>query len=240
MTENSTPSSFEFYTDYVTKEKALQPEYYNEVQRIIDEHLNDFFKKYSRKPVILDIGSAGMTPYSTELTEKVIIVELFDKPSNVHLPKNVSWQVSNFLDETTANTLEKSLQIDLVIASGLLHHLCDNKNNAISNLNRFFTNLKVFKDANVFIFEGICPHFLAKLQDFIYPVQSFILRKVLRFTNVRIFSMKEILKAISSNNLEYEIIKFKQPKYIAQIFIKVPLFLYPIKIVAIQLSHKKR
>ena len=181
-----------------------------------------------------------MTPYSTELAEKLIIVDLFDKPNNIHLPENVSWHVANFLDETTANTLEKRQQIDLVIASGLLHHLCDNKNNAISNLNRFFTNLKVFKGADILIFESVCPHILAKLQDFIYPIQSFILRKMIGFTNVRMLSMKEISKALDFNNFEYNKINFKQPKYIAQFFIKVPLSLYPLRVVALQLSNKTK
>lgn len=238
MTENSTPSSFEFYTDYVTKEKALQPEYYSEVQRILDERINYFYEKHNRKPIIMDIGSAGMTPYSTDLIEKIIIVDLFEQPDNLNLPKNVSWQTGNILHKGTINDLIKSTQVDFIVASGLLHHLCDNNNNAIANINRFFANIYLFNDVDIFIFESICPHILAKLQDFLYPIQSFILRKIIRFTNVRMLSMKEILKALETNNLEYEIIKFKQPQNIAQFFIKVPLVFYPLRIIALKLNKK--
>lgn len=231
-------SSFEFYSDYVTKKKALQPDYYKEVERILNEQIKTFYIEHKRKPVILDVGSAGVIPYSPDLVENAIILDLFLKPDKLELPDNIFWVVGNVLCNSTLSKIISRWQVDIIVASSLLHHLCDSHNNEIINLHKFMSKIKFFKDADIYIFESVCPPFLAKLQDCLWPIQSYILNKIIGFTNVRMISYKELTDAAVQNGLKFKEINFIQPKYIAQFFIKVPLKFYPLRITAFKLNHK--
>lgn len=232
-------SSFEFYSDYVTKEKALQPDYYKEVERILNEQIKTFYIEHKRKPVILDVGSAGVIPYSPDLVENAIILDLFLKPDKLELPDNIFWVVGNVLCNSTLSKIISRWQVDIIVASSLLHHLCNKHNNEILNLQKFMSNLKFFKNVDIYIFESVCPPFLAKLQDLLWPVQHYILNRVIGFTDVRMLSYQEITNTIIQSGLTYEEIDFTQPKYIAQFFIKIPLRFYPLKIVSLRLKNKK-
>lgn len=232
------PSSFEFYDDYIVREKSLQPDYYKEIERILNELIKIFYLEHKRKPIVLDVGSAGVIPYSPHLVESAIILDLFSKPDNLELPDNISWVVGNVLHDSTLNHIITKWKVDIIIASSLLHHLCDSKNNGIVNLHKFMSNMKYFKDADIYIFESVCSSFLAKLQDKLWTIQSYILNKIIGFTNVRMISYKELTDAAIQNGLKFKEINFTQPKYIAQFFIKVPLKFYPLRITAFKLNHK--
>ncbi len=220
-----------FADNYAEKVRSSQRELYDEIERIINNEIDIFISKKGRKPVLFDIGSAGLYLYNTKNIEKVTILDIFPKPDNVKLTDNTEWIVGNILSDDI-NTALPGRKYDIVIMASLLHHLCDAKNNINKNLRTCFANIKsVLKDAGkIYIFESTCPQLFTKLQDFLYPVYSYILTRILKFTYVRMTSLKEILASFKSNGYLVSIIAFKQPKFVALLFKKTPISLTPLKI----------
>lgn len=228
--------SFEFFEDYSSSIQKIQPELYQEIRRILNDEFKLFYNKNKRKPIILDIGSAGVLPYDTKLVENVIILDLFDKPKNIILKENCQWIVGDVLSNQVIQiSQEIERKFDFIIMSSLLHHLCDENNNILKNLKLSFAHSKLLlsKSGKICIFESVCPKFLSKIEDLIYPIYSKILLKVLKFTYVRMVSVYEIIECLDHVKLKSEIIPFRQPRYIAQMYWKVPTSIYPLKIQAI-------
>lgn len=227
--------SFEFFEDYSKSVQSLQPEYYTEIQRILDVEFQLFFEINKRKPLVLDIGSAGILPYNVDLTENIVILDLFDKPKNLQLKKCCEWIIGDILsDQGVPEPLRKS-KFDFIIMSSLLHHLCDKNNNAIKNLKTGFSHSRLLlsKVGKICIFESTCARQLSRIEDLIYPFYSRILLKVLNFTYIRMFSVNEITTCLNHIGLQTESIPFAQPLYIAQMYWRVPTKIYPLKITAI-------
>lgn len=213
-------ASFEFFNDYSETVESLQPEFYAEMSKIIDNYGNS-------DSSVLDIGGAGHFPYSVEKFRSVSVLDLFEKPKNQQLPSNTQWEKGDILDHST---LPKK-QFDLVICGSLLHHLCGPKNGAQENIQNCFKNIRrvLAPEGKLLIFESTCHPFLAKLQDLLYPITSRFLIAI-GFTYVRMFSKNEILRAAQQSEIDLHEIAFQQPKFIAQWKFRVPLKLYPLRI----------
>jgi len=190
---------------------------------------------YHRKPSIMDIGAAGVIAYDPSLCEKITIIDLFPKPSNINLPKNCIWLVGNVLSDNFNEGEITHQKYDIILMSSILHHLCDYNNNILNNINKSFTNLsKVMSDNGILlIFESTCPNSIAKFEDLIYPITRQLLTKIFKFTFVRLLSLKEIELELTRADFTYEVLPFRQPKFIAQMYWRVPSCIYPLKINAI-------
>ena len=233
--------SFEFYDNYAESAQKIQPEYYDEIRRILDNEFRIFFNKYNRRPCVLDIGSAGLLPYNLKLTEKVIIFDLFKKPDNLQLDPKCDWITGDILSDESPSQLLKIRKFDFIIISSVLHHLCNEKNEIIKNLETCFyhSGLLLTNNGKICIFESTCPEMLTKIEDLCYPLYSKILIKVLKLTYVRMVAIKEIITSLKKEGLISEIIPFKQPQYIAQMYWRVPTRFYPLEIDAIFAYHDK-
>ncbi len=199
----SQTGSFEFYDNYPDTVKKIQPELYHEIRKIMDNELNSFFTKYHRKPIILDIGSAGVLPYDQDLIENVVILDLFNKPPSLKLNNNCEWIVGDILSENLSPRLREYGGFDFIIMSSLLHHLCDENNNIVKNLEACFSRSArmLSRDGSICIFESTCSKNIAKIEDFIYPLYSKILKNLLRFTFVRMVSADEVLATLAKLGL---------------------------------------
>ncbi len=227
--------SFEFFDNYSNSVKHLQPELYREIEKILNNEFNSFYEKNKRRPVVLDIGSAGILPYDVNLTEKTVILDLFNKPKYFQLSESSEWIKGDILSDTIVPELLKNSKFDFIIMSSLLHHLCNKNNNIITNLKICFlhSRLLLSKNGKICIFESTCSHWITKFEDFFYPVYSWILLKILKFTYVRMTSFDEIITALNDAGLEAKDITFKQPRFIAQMYWRIPTKIYPLKIKAI-------
>jgi hypothetical protein len=145
MTKNG---SFEFYHNYSDSVQNLQPEFYCEIKKILNKEFNSFTEKYKRKPIVLDIGSAGLLPYNVDLTKKVVILDLFDKPRQLDLDKSCEWITGDILSDSVIPELLKIGKFDFIIMSCLLHHLCDDSNNIQRNLKTNFVNSHLLLSEN--------------------------------------------------------------------------------------------
>lgn len=232
MTKNG---SFEFFDNYSDSVQNLQPELYYEIKKILNAEFKSFHEMHKRKPTILDIGSAGIMPYNVDLTEKVVILDLFNKPRYLQLNKSCEWVTGDILSNSIVPELLKKASFDFIIMSSLLHHLCNQKNNIMKNLQTSFLHSRLLLSASgkICIFESTCSIRLTKIEDFFYPIYSKLLLKVLRFTYVRMVSSDEIITTLKDIGLQTEQIPFLQPRYIAQMYWRVPTDIYPLKINAI-------
>ena len=227
--------SFEFFEDYSTSVRNLQPEYYSEIKRILDAEFQVFYEKNGKKPVVLDIGAAGVLPYDITLTEKIIILDLFEKPKNIQLNSCCEWVTGDILSDQIVSTLLKKSKFDFIIMSSLLHHLCDEKNNLMANLIIGFSHCQLLlaKQGKICVFESTCSKKLTKLEDFCYPFYSWILLNLFKFTHVRMVSVEEIISSLSYLGLQTEQISITQPRYIAQMYWRIPAHFLPLRISAI-------
>jgi SAM-dependent methyltransferase len=227
--------SFEFFDNYSNSVQNLQPELYSEIEKILNAEFNSFYETYKRKPVVLDIGSAGILPYNVNLTEKVVLLDLFDKPKYLQLNEHCEWITGDILSVPVVPELLKTGKFDFIVMSSLLHHLCNENNDIMKNLKTsfFHSRLLLSENGKICIFESNCSIRLAKCEDFFYPVYSRILLKILKFTYVRMVSVDEIITTLNDVGLRTECIPFKQPRYIAQMYWRIPTKIYPLKINAI-------
>jgi len=225
---------FTFSDNYTEAVMSLQPEVYTETRRIIESELANFSVRHGQKPVVLDIGAAGLMPYDSSLAEKITVVDLFPRPGGINLPENASWVIADILSDSALSKL-RAEKYDFIIMSNLLHHLCDARNNSKKHLAICMQNSRVLLSENgrIYIFESLCSRFMSRLQDALYPAYSFILKKLLKFSFVRMFSFREIEEAVSNCGMKMEPLYFKQPKNIAQVFWRVPLKFYPLRLYAI-------
>lgn len=231
--------SFEFYDNYSESAQKLQPELYNEIRRILNTEFMTFQNTFQRKPRILEIGSAGLLPYNLDLIDKAILLDLFDKPENLHIDPICEWITGDILSDSLPHSIRKYGQLDYVIMSSLLHHLCNENNEIIHNLERCFFNsrLMLSNTGKIFIFESTCPKNITKAEDILYPIYSKILKKIFNFTYVRLVSSEEIAICLKKAGLIPIKIPFKQPSYIAQMYWSIPTKYYPLKIDAIMACH---
>lgn len=225
--------SFESMNDFVNKVKVITPEYYQEVNRIIDRHLNDFVEKSRRKPNLADIGGAGVLPFDITIPNKICIMDIFQKPDQLVLPGNAEWVTQNILDEN----MPHKEKYDIVILSGVLHHLADKNNNVRRNLKMCLENVKKLLAVGgcCLIFESICPPYFDKLQDLLYPVYSRILTRVLKFPYTRLLSLKEITSALNAMDSHYKMLDFKQIKQHYFAGYKVSSKIYPISYICVKI-----
>lgn len=231
--------SFEFYNNYSESAQKLQPELYIEIKRILNSEFRLFFNTYNRKPIILDIGSAGLLPYDLRLIEKVVLLDLFKKPDHLQLDSTCEWITGDILSVKLLPIIQYNGTFDFIIMSSLLHHLCNEKNEIKKNLEACFSHsdLLLSNTGKICIFESTCSKFLAKSEDFFYPVYSKILKDILKFTFVRMVSTIEIIAALENVGLRTQIIPFIQPRYIAQMYWRIPTKFYPLQINAIFAYH---
>lgn len=231
--------SFEFYDNYAESAQKLQPELYDEINKILNNEFTLFFKTFNRKPIILDIGSAGLLPYDLNLIEKCVLLDLFNKPEGLQLDSNCEWITGDILSDKLPSQMLKIGKFDFIIMSSLLHHLCNENNEIIKNLETCFyhSGLLLSDSGKICIFESTCPKFLTKIEDFCYPVYSRILLKILKLAFVRMVTMDEILLSMKKKGLKTDVIPFRQPRYIAQMYWRVPTKFYPLKINAIFAYH---
>lgn len=226
---------FEFYQNYIDKVMRLQGEVYSGIKRIINERLHVFSLENKRKALVLDVGSGGLIPYDHSLAEKITLMDLFPRSSDIILPKNAEWIVDDILLYRDKNT-----KYDIIILANMIHHLADKNNNIIQNMKICFNNCARLVDEKglIYIFDGTCPAILTRLQDILYPFYSFIFLKILKFTYTRIPSLNEIIYCLHQERLSAKCEFFKQPKWIGQIYWKVPLKIYPMKYACIRASLK--
>ena len=227
--------SFEFYKDYSESVKNLQPEFYNETKRLLENEILEFTQKYGRRPKILDVGSAGLIPFDANFAQSVTCLDLFDKPGDVHLPANCQWKKGDIRSNEIITAVFLNEKFDFIIMGSLLHHLCDENCNIGIHLYNSFRNCYslLSPDGKICIFESTCSNFVARLEDALWKYYSYFLVHLFQFTYVRMLSDDEIFSALNAAGLTYEKITFQQPKYIAQMYWRVPAFLVPLKISAI-------
>lgn len=225
--------SFGTIGNFATNTKDITPEYYQEVKRIIDSHLNIFLENTGRKPNLLDIGAAGILSFDFTIPDKILIMDIFQKPDILILPDNVEWMVHNILSEDVPD----KRKYDIVILSGVLHHLADKDNNIRRNLKMCLKNVKnLLADGGCcLIFESVCPPYFDKIQDLMYPLYSRILTKVLKFPYARLLTLKEITTALNVMNFNYRLFDFKQIKQHYFVGYKVSSKLYPVSYVCIKI-----
>ncbi|KAF0144473.1 MAG: hypothetical protein FD156_1777 [Nitrospirae bacterium] len=225
--------SFGAMNDFATNIKSITPEYYQQVAAIIDRHLNDFVEKSGRMPNVIDIGGAGVLPFDLTIPNKICILDIFQKPDCLTLPDNAEWIVHNILSEDMPNK-EK---YDIVIMSGVLHHLADKNNNIRQNLAMCLENVKKLLATGgcCLIFESICPPYFDKLQDLFYPIYSRILTKALKFPYARLLTLKEIATALNAINFNYRMVDFRQIKQHYFAGYKVSSKIYPISYICVEL-----
>lgn len=228
-------SGFEFYHNYEERVMKLQHEVYNETKRIINEYLLRFMLENNRKATILDVGGAGLIAFDPKLAARVTILDLFTKPDKVILPENAEWVIGDILLDGV-----KGRKYDVIVLSSVIHHLSDMNNNILKNVRACFNNCMKLLDKNgcIYIFDGTCSPFLARLQDILYPFYTFLLLKIFKFIYVRILSLKEIDKCLEDEGFYSSYEFFKQPKWIGQIYWRVPMKLYPLEFSCIKAYRK--
>lgn len=234
--------NFEFYDNYSESAQKLQPELYDEIRNILNREFTLFYDIYNRKPIVMDIGSAGLLPYDLSLIEKLVILDIFKKPDALQLDPSCEWITGDILSVNLSPQIQVYGKFDFIIMSSLLHHLCHENNGIIKNLTTCFFHSSLFLSdmGKICIFESTCSKFLTKIEDFCYPVYSKILKDIFKFTFVRMLSLDEIISSLKNVGLETIIVPFKQPRYIAQMYWSVPTKFYPLKIHTIFAYHNRR
>jgi hypothetical protein len=222
--------SFEFFDDYAAKVYALQPELYREIRRVIDARLRAFEHTFDRKPVVLDVGGAGLIPFDASLVASMEILDLFPKQPHVTLPAHSKWIVGDVLSATSMKALGR--RYDFVLMFSLLHHLCGAENGIRRNLAACFENAASVLQPNgaALIIESTCSAAIATLEDVLYPIYAAVLKRVFHFAYVRMVSKAEIAAALRQAGFVERQEEFRQPKHIAQMFWRVPLWMYPLRI----------
>ncbi len=227
---DTSTGSFGFFDDYARKVMELQPELYGEIKRIVDGKLRAFAERSGRKPVVLDVGGAGLIPFDASLVEHMDILDLFPMPPQVRLPERCRWAVGDVLSAASMPSTKGGY--DFVLMFSLLHHLCGERNGIHRNLATCFENVRsvLQPQGSLLIVESTCSPALATLQDALYPFYSRVVKRMLGFTYVRMVSVAEIGRALARAGLVGEDEEFRQPRYIAQMFWKVPLWMYPLRV----------
>ncbi|SRR6266478_6389639 len=227
---DASTGSFDFFDDYARKVYDLQPELYGEIRRLVDGKLRTFAQEFGRKPVVLDVGGAGLIPFDVSLVEHMDILDLFPMPSHVRLPDRCHWSVGDVLSAPSMAALRGGY--DFVLMFSLLHHLCGAKNGIRQNIATCFKNARsvLQPKGSLLIVESTCSPGMAALEDLLYPLYSVVLKRVLDFTYVRMLSTAEISDALRRAGFAETQEEFRQPKYIAQMFWRVPLWMYPLRV----------
>lgn len=222
--------SFGFFEDYARTVYDLQPALYDEIRRIVDAKLRAFAREFGRKPVVLDVGGAGLIPFDVSLVEHLEILDLFPMPPQVRLPERCRWSVGDVLSPSSMPA--RTGGYDFVLMFSLLHHLCGPKNGIRRNVAASFQNARsvLRPHGALLIVESTCSRRVAALQDVLYPLYSVLLKRLFKFTYVRMLAREEISEALRSAGFSDTTVEFQQPKYIAQLFWKVPLWMYPLRV----------
>lgn len=232
---NAKTKSFEFYDNYKERVTSLQPELYAEIKRILDCQLNEFFLRNNRKPIILDVGSMGVNIYDTSMAGKIVILDIFKKPESLSLESNCEWVVGDILSENVEEHLSGE-KFDMIIMSSLLHHLCNGKNGIHKNVGIAFKNSArlLSEGGSLHIFESTCSDITAKIEDLLYPLYNHILINLFKFSYVRMLSQREIHSSLRKHGFYAQDIYFKQPEHITQMYWKVQIRVYPLRIICIR------
>jgi hypothetical protein len=158
------------------------------------------------------------------------ILDLFPMPAHVRLPEHCRWSVGDVLSVSSLAKLRGGY--DFVLMFSLLHHLCGPRNGIRQNVATAFNNVRAVLQphGSLLIVESTCSRAVAALEDVLYPLYSVILKRMLGFTYVRMLSTAEISQALRNAGLADTQEKFRQPKFIAQMFWKVPLWMYPLRV----------
>jgi SAM-dependent methyltransferase len=222
-----------FSDNYAEKTKANN-ELNGEIKTIINNEIDKYIQRAGEKPTLLDIGCAGLYLYNPANIRKITMLDLFCKPGNVELTPNTEWFIGNILSLDSKKDLPNE-QYDFIIMSSLLHHLCNSNNKIKENLFIAFQNCRhlLKKEGKILIFESTCPRIFCQIEDIIYPVYSFILVKIFKFTFVRMTCVQEIFQCLKDNSFSTSLIHIRQPKFICMLFLKIPLLFTPLKIQSI-------
>ena len=111
----SNGGSFEFFEDYYSEAQKLAPDFYKEVRKILNRTFTSFYQTYNRKPIILDVGSAGIMSYDIERIEKVVILDLFSQPNGLILSGDPDWVIGDILSDNIADRLKIFGKFDYII-----------------------------------------------------------------------------------------------------------------------------
>jgi hypothetical protein len=232
-----TAGSFDFFENYVESVTSRQPELYAETARLCNEQFSAFARLHGRKPVVIDVGCAGVLSYDLDLIEHLYIIDLFDPPRGFVCPPRTTWVKGDILDPT----LGLPVKGDVAMFHSVLHHLGTPTTRQIQqNVGLAFAHSMAMLNPEgfAFIIESTCSNFLAAAQDVLRLPVQFALRVLLRFASVRMLSLDEILRVIGGLGLEVQRYPFRKPSHIAVIYFKLPSWAYPVEISCLKIKRR--
>lgn len=238
MTNEINKSSFGSLPNYSIEVRNRQPEHYDETARILDSLFTEFHAENGRAPVVVDVGGAGVITFDPGLVKSVHILDLFEKAGAVELPENAHWIVG---DITKQQTLPQQT-FDFVLFNSVIHHLGAPDMRNFDRLVKaaFFNSSNMLnKNGKVVVIESTTSPFLARAQDLLMPITSFILHHFFNFPLVRMLSDRELSNCLTETSFTFEQVHFRQPKKVAVIHFSIPAYLYPVKIRCLVASSKK-
>lgn len=179
---------------------------------------------------VLDAGSGGVFYYDITRAKTIIAVDLA-RPE--YLDRFQYPDKIKFVSGDARNLPFKDHQFDRIVMQFLIHHLAEKtlkETNQSVQLALTESSRLLAPNGKLLIVESFLPRPLEILENLIYPFSGRLF-KLIKFPQVKQFSLTQLAKLIKKSGLEPVNIKqIPKGKYISQLGMRVPAALSPVRI----------
>ena len=232
QSETSVDANTKYFLEHLLEYKTSvsQIDTYETIHRFVSERI-------SGAGDLLDVGNGGVFDYDTTRVERITAIDLFlgNLSSDLiakYFPKNVLPRAGSALALP-----EPDSKFDYVLMVMLLHHLTGNSwheswKNAEKALAEAWRVLK--PGGRLLIVESCIPQWFFALEKPAFWILSRLLTSVMSHPITFQFPVRMIADNLRRSSQSVEVVSIPKGKHVLQLGLKVPSFLTPVQVYAIE------